>query len=117
MLEIDWGPLVGAVVVQKKSWDRVPAAAREAMLKIAAETGRQVRAAGRAESDAAVAAMVKRGLVVQKGTPEVEQEWRAMIDTVQGQIRGKVVPADLFDEAQRFAKDYRAAGGKGVEKK
>jgi len=55
--------------------------------------------------------------VVQKVTPEVDQEWRAMIDKVQGQIRGKVVPADLFDEAQRFAKDYRAAGGKGVEKK
>jgi methyl coenzyme M reductase subunit C len=64
-----------------------------------------------------VAAMVKRGLVVQKVTPEVDQEWRAMIDKVQGQIRGKVVPADLFDEAQRFVKDYRAAGGKGVEKK
>ena len=64
MLELNWGPLVGAAVVHKKSWDRVPAAAREAMLKIADETGRQVKSAGRAENDAAVTAMVKRGLVV-----------------------------------------------------
>lgn len=81
------------------------------MLKIAAETGQQVKAAGRAESDAAVAAMVKRGLQVRKVTPEVDAEWRAVIDKVQDQIRGKVVPADLFDEAQRFVREYRAAGG------
>jgi TRAP-type C4-dicarboxylate transport system substrate-binding protein len=117
MLEINWGPLVGAAVVRKKSWDRVPAAAREAMLKIADETGRQVKAAGRAESDAAVAAMVKRGLVVQKVTPEVEAEWLAVIDKVQGQIRGKIVPADMFDEAQSLLKEYRAAGGAGGAKK
>jgi TRAP-type C4-dicarboxylate transport system substrate-binding protein len=111
MLELNWGPLVGAAVVHKKAWDRIPAGVRDALLKIAAETGQQVKAAGRAENDAAVAALVKRGLVVQKVTPEVEAEWRAVIDKVQGQIRGKVVPADLFDEAQRFVKDYRAAGG------
>jgi TRAP-type transport system periplasmic protein len=111
MLELNWGPLVGAAVVHKKAWDRVPAAAREAMLKIAEETGRQVKAAGRAESDTAVAAMVKRGLKVQQVAPEVEEEWRAMMGRVQDQIRGKIVPADVFDEAQRIAKDYRAAGG------
>ena len=116
MLEINWGPLVGAAVVHKKSWDRVPASAREAMLKIAEETGRQVKAAGRAESDAAVAAMVKRGLVVQKVTPEVEAEWCAVIDKVQDQIRGRIVPADMFDEAQRLLREYRAGGGGAVKK-
>jgi len=113
MLELNWGPLVGAAVVHKKAWDRVPAGVRDAFLKIAAETGQQVKAAGRAESDAAVAALVKRGLVVQKVTPQVEEEWRAVIEKVQDQIRGKIVPADVFDEAQRFVKEYRAAGGTG----
>jgi TRAP-type transport system periplasmic protein len=116
MLELNWGPLVGALVVHKKSWDRVPAAAREAMLKIAEETGRSVRAAGRAENDAAVAAMVKRGLVVHKVTPEVEAEWLAVIDKVKDKIRGKIVPADMFDEAQRLLKEHRAAGGQGAVK-
>jgi TRAP-type C4-dicarboxylate transport system substrate-binding protein len=111
MLELNWGPLVGAAVVHKKTWDRIPAGMRDTLLKIAAETGQQVKVAGRAESDAAVAALVKRGLVVQKVNAAVEAEWRAVIDKVQDQIRGKVVPADVFDEAQRFAKEYRAAGG------
>jgi len=46
-----------------------------------------------------------------------EEEWRAVIEKVQDQIRGKIVPADVFDEAQRFVKEYRAAGGTGGEKK
>jgi hypothetical protein len=40
-----------------------------------------------------------------------------MIDKVQDQIRGKIVPADVFDESQRIVKEYRAAGGKGAEQK
>jgi TRAP-type C4-dicarboxylate transport system substrate-binding protein len=115
MLELNWGPLVGAAVVRKKSWDRVPAAAREAMLRIASETGKQVKADGRAESDSAVAAMAKRGLIVQKVTPEVEAEWRAVVEKVQDRIRGKIVPAEMFDEAQRLLKEYRAKGG-GIPK-
>ncbi|MDB6125389.1 MAG: C4-dicarboxylate-binding periplasmic protein [Pedosphaera sp.] len=111
MLELNWAPLVGAAVVQKKAWDRVPADTREAMLKIAAETGLQVKAAGRAESDAAVAAMVKRGLKVQKVTPAVDTEWRTVIDPLQTHIRGKIVPEDIFDEAQRLVKEFRATGG------
>jgi methyl coenzyme M reductase subunit C len=64
-----------------------------------------------------LAALVKRGLQVQKVNSEVDEEWRAVIDKVQDQIRGKIVPADVFDESQRVVKEYRAAGGKGDEKK
>ncbi|HOX55325.1 MAG TPA: TRAP transporter substrate-binding protein DctP [Candidatus Paceibacterota bacterium] len=108
MLEINWGPLVGAAVVTKRSWNRVPAAARDAMLKIADETGQQIKTAGRAENDAAVAAMVKRGLVVHPMTPEAEAKWLDAIDKVKDQIPGKIVPADTFDEAQRLLKQRRA---------
>jgi hypothetical protein len=55
--------------------------------------------------------MVKRGLVVQKVSPEVEAEWVAVIAKVEDQIRGRLVPAEMFDEAQRLLKEYRAAGG------
>ena len=111
MLEINWAPLVGAAVVRKKTWDRIAPDVQKELLKIAEETGKQVTAAGRAESDAAVVALVKRGVKVQKVTPEVEAEWVAVVDKVQDQIRGKVIPADMFDEAQSVLKEYRASGG------
>jgi len=112
MLELNWAPLVGAAVVRKQSWDRIPASARDGMLKSATEIGKKVKADGRAENEASVAAMVRRGLHVQKVTPEVEAEWRAIIDKIEGQIRSKIVPAEMFDEAQRVLKEYRAGGTK-----
>jgi TRAP-type transport system periplasmic protein len=108
MLEINWAPLVGAAVIRRQSWDRVPAEAREAMLKIAAETGKQIKADGRAENEGAVTAMVKRGLVVQKMSPEVNAEWCADVEKVKDQIRGKILPAEMFDQVQQLIKQYRA---------
>jgi len=107
MLELNWAPLVGAAVVRKKSWDRVPAGIREQMLKIAEEAGRKVKADGRAESDSAVLAMQKRGLKVQKVTPEAEAEWRAALDKLQDRIREKIVPAAMYDQTQAALKEYR----------
>jgi TRAP-type C4-dicarboxylate transport system substrate-binding protein len=109
MLEINWAPLVGAAVVRKKAWDRTPADARPAMLKAAADIGLRVKADGRKENDAAVEAMAKRGLTVQKVSPEVEAEWRAVAENVQDKIRGQIVPAATFDEAQRLLSEYRTA--------
>jgi TRAP-type C4-dicarboxylate transport system substrate-binding protein len=111
MLDIKWAPLVGAAVVHKKTWDRIPPETQKELLKIAEETGQQVTAAGRAESEAAVAALVKRGVKVEKATPEVAAEWAGVVDQVKDQIRGKVIPADMFDEAQALLKEYRANGG------
>lgn len=111
MLELNWAPMVGAAVVRKKAWDRIPAEKRDALLAIAAEAGRQVRAAGRAESDAAVAAMVKRGLHVQKVSPEVNAEWVDVIEKIRDHVRGKIVPADMFDAAQQALKEFRSRPG------
>jgi TRAP-type C4-dicarboxylate transport system substrate-binding protein len=111
MLEVNWAPLVGATVVRTKSWNRISAKTREALLKIAADTGRQIRSDGRAENLASVVEMAKRGLVVQKLTPEIETEWRTVVEKVQDKIRGRIVPADMFDEAQRLLKEFRARGG------
>ena len=112
MLELNWAPLVGAMVVRAKSWDRIPAETRQAMLAAATEAGQRVKTEGRAENDRAVQAMVKRGLQVQKTTPEIVEEWRLEAMKVEDRIRGKMVPADVYDETQRLLKEFRAAGGK-----
>jgi TRAP-type transport system periplasmic protein len=111
MLELNWAPLVGAGVVRKKSWDRVPAELQAKLMAIAAETGKDVKASARAEGASSVEAMVKRGLVVQKVSPEVDVEWRTVAGTVEDRIRGKIVPAEVYDEAQRLLKEFRVQAG------
>ncbi|MBI3418244.1 MAG: TRAP transporter substrate-binding protein DctP [Verrucomicrobia bacterium] len=108
MLELNWAPLVGAAVVTKKAWEKIPESARAALLKSSAEAGKEIKARGRAESDESVAAMQKRGLTVHKVAPEVELEWRKAAETLNPLIRGKIVPPEIFDEVQRLLKEFRA---------
>ncbi len=107
MLEVNWVPLVGATIITKPAWEALSPETREALHKSAAEAGAQFRARGRAESEEAVEAMKKRGLVVQSVPPEMEAEWRRMAESLYPKIRGRMVPAEWFDEVRTLLAEYR----------
>ena len=109
MLDMNWVPIVGAVVVTRKAWDAMSPAAQKALREAGEVTGTQLRAISRRENEESVEAMKKRGLKVQQLTPEIEAEWRAMAEKAYPMIRGRMVPAELFDEVQRLLREYRAA--------
>ena len=81
-------------------------------MRAAADAGAKIRSQARKEDQEAVEAMRKRGLTVHPGTPELEAEWRGLAEEVYPKIRGRMVPADLFDRVQALVQDYRAHGGK-----
>jgi len=111
MLEVNWLPLVGALVMTKRSWDALPPSEREAMLKSAADCGQEFQARGRQENQEAVEAMQKRGLQVHAVNKEAEEEWRRFSENLYPQIRGKIVPADMFDQVVQVLRDHRATPG------
>jgi TRAP-type C4-dicarboxylate transport system substrate-binding protein len=111
MLEVNWLPLVGALIVTKPTWDALPPAEREAMLHAAAECGQEFQTQGRQENQEALEAMKKRGLQVHAVDPEAEKEWRQFAEGVYPKIRGRMVPADMFDEVVQILRDYRAGQG------
>ena len=108
MLDLAWVPLVGALVVSKKTWDAISAETRDAMRQAAVEAGAKMKAEGRRESVESVEAMRKRGLTVHPLTPEAEAQWRREMETVYPKIRGSIVPADIFDEVTNQLAIYRA---------
>jgi len=108
MLQINWAPLVGALVVRKESWEKLPADLRTKLAATATNTGKEIKAAGRKEMEESVVAMEKRGLKVTKLTPELEIEWRKAAEAVYPKIRGKLVPEDIFDQTMKFLEEYRA---------
>jgi TRAP-type C4-dicarboxylate transport system substrate-binding protein len=107
MLDVNWVPLVGALVITKKTWDAIPAESRDAMRQAAVEAGRQLKASARRESVESVEAMRKRGLQVHSMTPEIEAEWRKESEATYQKIRGGVVPADFFDLVLKELDNYR----------
>ncbi|MBM3862000.1 MAG: C4-dicarboxylate ABC transporter substrate-binding protein [Verrucomicrobia bacterium] len=108
MLDMNWAPLVGGLAVSKKFWDTIPAAGQQAIRQAAVKAGDEIRIQARKEMVESVEAMKKRGMTVRTLTPEAEEEWRKLAEQVYPRIRGKLVPADLFDEVQQLLKDFRA---------
>ena len=112
MLELNWAPLIGALVIRKSVWDKLPAAARPELLQAAAATGVANKAQSRAESLKSVEAMKTKGLTVHPVPPALEAEWRRGAEPFYPRIKGKLVPADIWDEVQKILAEYRAGAGK-----
>ena len=108
MMDIKFAPVVGATIITKKAWDEIDPSLRPTLLKLAQETGAKFTPQIRKLETDAVDAMVKRGLQIQKLTPQAEQEWQQTAEKFYPKIRGTIVPADLFDEVRRLVTEYRA---------
>jgi TRAP-type transport system periplasmic protein len=114
MLQINYAPLVGGTVITRKAWDSICPDARKLLLAAAAEAGREVTRRNHQESDEAVQAMEKRGLKVHTLSPADTAAWNKLAEQVKPEVRGRLVPADMFDKVQQLLIEYRAskAGGK-----
>lgn len=112
MLEINWAPIVGAMVVTTKAWEAMAPAAQDALRSAGEKAGVQLRAQARREVDEAVDAMKKRGLIVHKPNAAEMQEWNDLAEKLYPRIRGTMVPADTFDEVFKHVKAYRQSQGK-----
>ena len=108
MLDLNWAPIVGALVVTRKAWDEMTPQTQAAVRKAGTEAGTKMRSQARLEVDEAVAAMQKRGLKVSQPNAEQMKEWLKLADTLYPRIRGKMVPAETFDEVVALLKTYRA---------
>jgi len=108
MLDLDWAPLIGAAVITKKAWDKIPVEFRDGLLSAASRAGEEIRAAGRRENSESVLTMEEKwGLKVHSVSPEIKEEWRMSMEKIYPEIRGTIVPADIFDEVVRLLKEYR----------
>ena len=108
MLDINWAPIVGALVVTQKAWDGMSPIAQETLRKAGEKAGVAMRTQARKEVDEAVKAMQKRGLTVNRPTEAQMGEWNALAEQLYPRIRGAMVPADTFDEVFLHLRAYRA---------
>ena len=107
MTDLKWNLLLGATVIRKAVWERIPAHVRPALIEAAQDAGRRLREDIRGSADKDVAEMKKRGLNVVAVSPAARAQWVKMAESTYPGIRGKVVPADVFDEAMKYRDEFR----------
>ena len=113
MLDVPWAYMIGATLVRKDAWDKIPADLRPKLIAIAVELGNKVDAAVKRLNEDAIDAMQKQGLQVVKGDAAA---WRAAMEKSWPIVRGGVVPAEFFDEAKAARDACRAAAHKAKKK-
>lgn len=111
MLDVNWLPLSGAIVMSQKSWDRLTEGQREVVKTSATTAGRKLTDRARVEMQESIDAMVKRGLKVQSIDGELQETWTKFGVGLHPQIRGGVVPEEEFDEIMRLLQEYRESNG------
>jgi TRAP-type transport system periplasmic protein len=110
MIDVPWGYLIGATLIRKETWDKIPADVRPKLLAISRDLGKRVDSEVKKLNDDAIVAMQKQGLDVVKVDPA---PWRAAAEKAWPVVRGKVVPAPFFDEVVKDRDAYRKSAKKG----
>jgi TRAP-type C4-dicarboxylate transport system substrate-binding protein len=112
MLEINWAPIVGALVVTRKAWEGMSPEVQKAVRAASDKAGAEIRTKARQEVEEAVDAMKKRGLTVNKPNAAQMKEWNDLAEKLYPRIRGTMVPAETFDEVMGHLKTFRAGQAK-----
>lgn len=115
MNDVKWAPLVGATLISKKAWESLPPNDRGEMFQAARASGDSLRGGIRKMGDDAIAAMQKRKLTVVHASPSTVAEWRKEAEGVYPNLRGRSIPADLFDEVHNLRDEFRARANGGAK--
>ena len=106
MMNLPWSTLTGATIVRMEDWEKIPADLRPQLQAAFVEASKEIVKDARSLEDKALTEMKGKGLQVVEVTDKAA--WRKTLEATYGEIRGKVVPADIFDEVHRVVKDFRA---------
>jgi len=109
MLDMNWVPLVGALIINKKTWDGQAPETQAVLRESAQEAGKLIKADGRRENEESIEALRKRGLKIHTLTPEQDAEWDRTVQAAWPKIRGSIVPADIYDAVMDDLKTFRAS--------
>ena len=111
MMARPWAPLMGALVIDKRVWDRVEPGLRAALAAAAERAAARLLQESRRAEVASVEAMKKRGLVLHPVTKAQLAAWRALVQSAHHAIRGPYAPPAKYDEAMGHLEAYRKAKG------
>ena len=107
MTDLKWAPLVGAVVISKRSWQQIPEGLRPKFREAARMAGRRLQGRIRQLGREAVEAMQKHGLTVHKVPEATVAAWEQTARAGYGQLIDVIVPAEMVAEVERLRDEYR----------
>ncbi len=107
MIDIKFAQLVGATLIAKDVWNKIPAPIQKEMMASARTAGVALREEIRKAEAASVPLMQQFGLNVVHADPKALAAWRQLSESIWPKLRGTLVPPEVFDEVKRLRDEYR----------
>ncbi|HYK16585.1 MAG TPA: TRAP transporter substrate-binding protein DctP, partial [Bryobacteraceae bacterium] len=92
MLDIPFAQLVGATVIDKGVWEKIPGPTQKEMLDLARKAGVRLREEIRKAEAGSIPIMQQFGLNVVKPDAKATAEWRQLSEGIWPKLRGSLVP-------------------------
>ena len=108
MLDMKWGNLTGAIVVDMRIWNKLKPEYQKLMLNISKNIGKRFQDKNRYGSDDAVNVMKKYGLKVNKPSSEQLTEWYDLIEKMDESFRGSFITTDAYDRLMEIKQLMKA---------
>ena len=102
MLDMKWGLLTGALIVDSKTWNRIKPEYQKKMVSIAKRIIDSKKDIIRDGGEAAISAMEEYGLKVHRQTPDELKSWKDFVGSWEDEIRGGYIPVELYDTVQEI---------------
>ncbi len=108
MLDLPFGPVLGATVMHKRFWDRLSDEDRAAVTAASRQLEDDLFKDVPRQDAKAVVEMKKRGLQVIGLDEEAIAEFRQAADAMNASMRGPIVPAAVYDAAVKARDAFRS---------
>ncbi len=110
MLNMPWAAMTGAVIIDKATWDLIPADLQPKLLEAVNQRSKRIHEEIRYSDAAAIEVMQGYGLTVIEADESVVAAWRALIDEHGKSLRGTLIDTTMFDRIMEINNQIHQPG-------
>ena len=97
MLDLKWGTLLAGIIIDMKTWNRIPKKYHDDLISIASDIRDRQKETNKNAEAQAITAMKQYGLIIHSPTEEETKLWQKEVDKMVTYLRGNDIPADVYD--------------------
>ena len=97
MLDLKWGALMAGIIVDQKTWNRIPEKYHADMIAVAHAIREKHLETNRRAELQAIEAMKQYGLTIHEPTEKEIMQWKTEVKRMESHLRGKVISAEIYD--------------------
>lgn len=112
MLAPKLSPLVGSLILSRKTWEQIPENFRPALLEAADRQARALAGEITKLEEEAFRAMKEHGLAINSPSDAEMTQWREASSRAIQSLIGRIIPADVYEKTMDFIREYRAKGNR-----